>query len=70
MAATEPTKAAQVRAAKIAHAVALLEPYRNNEAALWEHLPEAFAVAFGKPLDKRDAHDLMLCEVIVGSLTS
>jgi hypothetical protein len=62
------TKAVQVQNAKIAHAVALLEPHRNNEAALWEHLPESFAVAFGRPLDKRDAHDLMLCGVIVGSL--
>lgn len=68
MAATEPTKAAQERAAKIARTVALLEPYRNNEAALWEHLPEAFEVAFGRPLDKDDAHDLMLCEVIAAPL--
>lgn len=65
---TERARAIQVRAEKIAHAVALLEPYRENEAALWDHLPDAFAVAFGRPLDKCNAHDLMLCEVIAGSL--
>lgn len=65
---TERARAIQVRAEKIAHAVALLEPYRENEAAFWDHLPDAFVVAFGRPLDKNDAHDLMLCEVIAGSL--
>lgn len=59
MAATEATKAAQVQAAKIAHAVALLEAYRNKEAVLWDHLPEAFAVVFGRPLNKDDAHDAL-----------
>jgi hypothetical protein len=54
MPATEPTKAARVRDAKLARAVALLEPSRNNEAALWEHLPDTFAVAIGRPLDKRE----------------
>lgn len=27
-----------------------------------------FAVGFGVPLDKNDAHDLILCGVIVGSV--
>lgn len=68
MDAIERAKAVQAHNAKIARAVTLLEPYRNNEVALWDHLPEALEVAFGVPLNKQDSHDLMPCGVIVGSL--
>lgn len=46
-----------------------LAAHRGNEKAIWEHLPVAFAEVFGRPLDREDAHDIMLCQQVVRTLT-
>lgn len=64
----KPTRAMKAQAAKVAAAVAILEPYRDQEAAVWEHLPRAYEQAFGVPLNMADPHDLMLCQGIFNQL--
>lgn len=45
-----------------------LAAHLGDEKALWEHLPVAFEETFGRPLDRDDAHDIMLSQQIVRTL--
>lgn len=47
--------------AGVAAVTEYLRRYASSPSVLWEAMPGAFLAAFGRELDKTDAHDLMLC---------
>lgn len=53
--------------AQIATMVEHLRPHSGSLTAIWEAMPGAFLVAFGREVDKDDAYDLMLCHAALGA---
>lgn len=53
--------------ASIAVMVDHLRPHAVSLDALWEAMPGAFLVAFGREVDKADSYDLALCHAALGA---
>lgn len=47
--------------ARVAAMTEYLRPHSTSLHALWDAMPGAFLAAFGREVDKADAHDVMLC---------
>ena len=47
--------------ARVAAMTEYLRPHATGLHALWDAMPGAFLAAFGREVDKADAHDVMLC---------
>lgn len=54
------------QAARIAAMTESLRPHASTVASLWEAMPGAFLAAWGREVDKADAHDLALCHAAIG----
>lgn len=61
----EWTEAQALQAARIAAMTESLRPHAGTIASLWEAMPGAFLAAWGREVDKADAHDLMLCHAAI-----
>lgn len=53
--------------ARIAAMVDHLRPHAVSLDAIWEAMPGAFLVAFGREVDKADSYDLALCHAALGA---
>lgn len=48
--------------ARVAAMTEYLRPHATSPEALWDAMPGAFLSAFGREVDKTNAHDVMLCQ--------
>lgn len=55
------SEAAKRQNASITAMTEHLRPHATSPQALWDAIPGAFLAAFGREVDKADAHDVMLC---------
>jgi hypothetical protein len=62
------TEAEKRQTDRVAAMTEHLRPHAGSLEALWGAMPHAFLVAFGREINKADAHDLMLCHAALAPL--
>lgn len=61
MRTAESIAAESRQADRIAVMTEFLKPHAHSSESLWDAMPDAFRSAYGREVDKEDAHDVMLC---------